>query len=90
MATRTLNEGATDFSAASWGGFAMAATDIFIIELPFGLGVPLGPTGLDQSGIVGGFESMTITSSASGTIGGGALGSFIADFDNSGDAFFSI
>lgn len=85
MATKYLIKGATAFNAAAWGGSAMAATDIFIIEEPFGTVV----TALDQSAIVGGFESLTITQNASGTIGGGSSGSFIADFDNSSDAFVS-
>lgn len=86
MATRYLSEGATSFNAAAWGGGAMAATDIFIIELPFGT---ITGSELDQSGIVGGFESMDIKPGSSGTIGGGANGAFIADFDNSADAFVS-
>lgn len=86
MATKYLSEGATSFNAAAWGGVAMAATDDFIIELPFGT---ITGSDLDQSAIVGGFESMTIKPGASGTIGGGANGAFIADFDNSADAFVS-
>ena len=86
MATKYLSEGATGFAAADWGGVAMAATDDFIIELPFGTIIG---SELDQSGIVGGFESMTIKPGASGTIGGGSNGSFIADFDNDANAFVS-
>lgn len=86
MATKYLSKGATAFDAAAWGGSAMAATDDFIVEDMFGTIVG---SDLDQSAIVGGFESMLITQNASGTIGGGSAGPFIADFDNSADAYIS-
>ena len=86
MATKYLVKGATAFDAAAWGGSAMAATDDFIIEHSFGT---ITGAALDQSGIVGGFESMLISTNASGTIGGGSAGPFIADFDNSADAYLS-
>lgn len=85
MATKYLIENAASFDAAAWGGSAMAATDDFVVDKSFSRIV----TSLDQSAIVGGFESFTIKPGVSGTIGGGSAGAFIADFDNSADAFVS-
>lgn len=88
MATQHLLEGAVTLDPLGWDGAGFLADDDFIIELPFGNGAPI-TQGLDQSSIVGGIQSLTIKSGATGTIGGGAAGPLIIDADGSGDEFIS-
>jgi hypothetical protein len=80
MPAEKLTSGVDTFEPAGWSGSGLAAGGDFEVSVPFR---PI-KNGLDQSGIVGGINSLAFIGDAEGIVGGGAAGPFIADFDHGG------